>query len=591
MFYALENRALSTTFSGRSFIAYQGKEWTYYQVYNEALIHGTWLKQKYNVVEGEVVALDFMNGPQFIFLWFGLWSIGAIPAFINYNLKGRSLVHAVTTSKARLCLLEEEISKTLDSDTLCALDARRTTSEVRSCKTVICDAGVCMDIAETSAIRAPDKVRGGVLPQSMAILIFTSGTTGFPKGAIVSWAKFIRSAELMAPVIGLKASDRYYGCMPLYHTTAAVLGLGCSLAAGSCFVIGRHFSLHSFWKEVRESRATAFQYVGETCRYLLTAPTELDPVTGLGLDKRHDVRLIFGNGLRPDVWEKFKDRFGIEEIVEFYGATEAPIGIWNVSRNSFSKEAVGRNGKILSLSLSLKAALVEVDRATDEPVRDPNNGNFCRNVSSGEAGEFLTKLDPNDPRVLFQGYYGNDRATDDKILRSVFKPGDAWFRFGDILRWDDEGRIFFVDRIGDTFRWKSENISPSEIAEAFEGIPHLLEVNAYGVQIPQHDGRAGCAAIQLQPDVSEHELVFTLRQAVTQLQRRLQRHAVPSFLRIVSILERTGTNKQTKAGLRAAGVDPNGLAPGESLWWFRNGEYVRFTSGDWDALNRGVAKL
>ena len=233
-------------------------------------------------------------------------------------------------------------------------------------------------------------------------------------------------------------------------------------------------------------------YVGETCRYLLAAPPDIDPATGENLDKKHRVRLAYGNGLRPDVWNKFKDRFGIDTITEFYGATEGSFATWNLSRNDLTMGAVGRNGSLYNVLVGLNVGLVEIDFETDLPFRDPKTG-FCREAKSGEPGEFLFRL-PDDVEKRFQGYYGNRKATSEKVMRNVFRKGDAWFRTGDVMRKSD-GLLYFNDRIGDTFRWKGENVSTAEVSQVIGLHPAVREANVYGVQLPRHDGRIGCAAI------------------------------------------------------------------------------------------------
>jgi acyl-CoA synthetase (AMP-forming)/AMP-acid ligase II len=248
--------------------------------------------------------------------------------------------------------------------------------------------------------------------------------------------------------------------MPLYHTSAAILGFLSMLSSGRTLVIGRKFSTKTFWKDVRDSDATIIQYVGETCRYLLAAAPQRDPETGENLDTKHKVRMAFGNGLRPDVWDRFKKRFGIAAISEFYASTEGIGGTWNLSHNDFSSGAVGRNGVLLQILLGGSLAIVEVDWSTELPFRDSKTG-LCKRVAQGKPGELLYKLDETDIKKTFQGYYNNKDATEGKIVRNVLRKGDAYYRTGDIIVSDADGRWYFNDRIGDTFRWKSENVSTS----------------------------------------------------------------------------------------------------------------------------------
>lgn len=375
--------------------------------------------------------------------------------------------------------------------------------------------------------------------------------------------------------------------MPLYHSSGSILGFANAIQMGATIALGEKFSTKTFWKEVRQHKVTMIQYVGETLRYLLAAPPEIDPKTGRNLDKEHRVKLALGNGLRPDVWNKFKDRFGVDYIAEFYGATEGSFATWNLSRNDFTTGAVGRNGWLYSLIMGLHVAIVQVDFSTDLPFRDPHTG-LCRAVKKGEPGEFLFSLPEKDLEKRFQGYYGDREATNKKILRNVFRKGDAWFRTGDVMRWDREGRLYFHDRIGDTFRWKSENVSTAEVSQVLGMHPVVHEANVYGVQLPHHDGRAGCVALILNKKPSE-EVLHSLADHV---KKELPRYAAPIFLRITKegAMQTTGTNKQQKHGLRKEGVDPQSMN-GDELFWLKKGRYEKFTRRDWDELNGGRVKL
>lgn len=374
--------------------------------------------------------------------------------------------------------------------------------------------------------------------------------------------------------------------MPLYHSSASVLGLLTTLEGGKTIAIGRKFSAKKFWDEVRDADATIIQYVGEMCRYLLRVPPQTDPSTGEPLDRKHKVRVAFGNGLRPDVWADFKDRFGIDAVGEFYAATEAPLGMFNMSRNDHALGAMGRNGWLYSLVMGSKMAVVELDPETEAPARDPKT-NRCQRVKTGEPGELLYAL-PEDTKVAFQGYFNNDKATGSKILRGVFSEGDAWFRSGDTIIWDGEGRIFFTDRIGDTFRWKSENVSTMEVGHVMGLHPGIHEANVYGVQLPHHDGRAGCAAVVLNGQPDE----VMMKSIGAHATKGLPAYARPVFLRVMPDMEAqtTGTHKQLKNNLRDEGVDPAKVDL-STVWWLQGGEYVPFREADWKFICEGKAKL
>lgn len=367
--------------------------------------------------------------------------------------------------------------------------------------------------------------------------------------------------------------------MPLYHSSATILNISLVLHVGATTVLSHHFSPKTFFASAIASKATMMQYIGEMCRYLLSTPPS-------PFDQAHNIRIAFGNGLRPDVWQRFKERFNILEIAEFYAATEAPGGSFIKSKNNFGLGAVGRAGTTISTLMGSQSAIVKHDVESGDPYR--NSSNFCEKVSSGEAGELINAMDPDNIKESYLGYYGNQKASDSKILRDVFKKGDAWYRTGDLLRKDSEGRIFFVDRIGDTYRWKSENVSTNEVAEALSTSPHVDEINVYGVALPNHDGRAGCAAVMLNSAPSPQ----VLKEVAAHAREKMPRFAVPLFLRVVKEFEVTGTSKYTKHGLREQGVDPSKTGE-DGLYWLPVGAeaYEEFGKRDWENIVGGGVKL
>lgn len=588
LFYVLEAHATNPKTAFRTFLVIprdsklvsRQTEWTYSEAYETVLKYAAWLKDAYRISKDEIVAMDFTNRPEFIFVWFALWSLGAKPAFINTNLRGKAFVHCVRTANSRLVFIDPEIQEILDEET--RHDLETLDEKGRAIESVILTADTQRTILAGQAYRAPDEARSGAKVKDTGILIYTSGTTGLPKAANVTWSKPAIGGGFVAQWLDLKPSDRFLTAMPLYHTSASVLGLCVALTACVPLIMLPKFSPRTFMQQAAETKATTIQYVGEMCRYLVSSPPSV-------YDKSHSVRLAFGNGLRPDVWQKFKDRFNIPTIAEFYGATEAPTASWNISHNDFTRGAIGQSGLLMRLLFSPTQAFVRHDHDTDAPFRDPRTS-FCTQCAVNEPGEMIMKLDPANIADKFQGYHGNSKANSGKILRNVFAKDDAWYRSGDLLRRDSEGRTWFVDRIGDTFRWKGENVSTAEVSESLGRHPALREANVYGVSLPGHDGRAGCAAIVLADGKTlDAGLASDL---AAHARKTLPRYAVPIFLRLVQGFEVTGTMKQTKNVLRNEGVDPANMGGDKIFWLPPAGEaYVEFTKRDWEHMAGGSVKL
>ncbi|KAI4273792.1 MAG: hypothetical protein L6R38_006254 [Xanthoria sp. 2 TBL-2021] len=591
LFYELERHAFASRTANHPFLVYQGTTWTFRETYDTVLKYGTWMKTRYNVAPKEVVAVVSMNCPEFVFLMLGLWSIGAHPALINYNLTGAPLIHCLTISTARVVFIDEEISGQFNQDVIAAISSPTLRDGKGPMERVTFNSTTVSEISSSvTGIREPDSARSGAQKHHMAALIYTSGTTGLPKAAIVSWGKIRIGGDFVSRFLKLTGRDRYYTCMPLYHSTATILGFGTCLLSGITLVLGHRFSNCTFWPEVRDSQATVIQYVGETLRYLLAAPPQTDPTTGEDLDKRNKVRLAFGNGLRPDVWKRFQDRFGVEGIGEFYSATEGTSGLWNLSRNDFAVGAIGRSGLLSSALFHFKSAIVQLDWESELPFRNPDKQNFCTRVPQGEPGELLFKVDAAAIERGYQGYFNNAKASNSKIMRSVFAKGDAYFRTGDVVRWDKEGRWWFCDRIGDTFRWKSENVSTAEVSEVLGMHPAIGEANVYGVELPHHEGRAGCATIMFHDGTDQSQKLFD--GIALHVKAKLPRYAVPIFLRVTQEMQATGNNKQQKQLLRTQGVNPEKIGDsGDQLLWLHGGTYMKFDENEWKTLEAGRVKL
>jgi len=378
--------------------------------------------------------------------------------------------------------------------------------------------------------------------------------------------------------------DRWYNSMPLYHGTGAItsstmLMLGCSIA------LAPRFSVSAFWPDIHASKATFFIYVGETARYLLNAPPH-------PLERAHSLRCCYGNGLRPDVWTKFQNRFNIPQVAEFFNSSEGMFSLINYDKGPYLNACVGHHGLPLRFFLRNVYVPVAIDHETGDIYRDPTTG-FAKRNTYEEGGEILVAV-PN--KQAFQGYWRSPAATDKKFAANVFRKGDIWYRCGDALRRSSDGRWFFMDRLGDTFRWKSENVSTAEVSEVLGQYPGVTEANVYGVLVPNHEGRAGCAAVHLEPSSQSS---FDYRAMLAYVRARLPRYAVPVFVRVVKASTHIHNHKQNKVPLRKEGVDPDlvGTEAPEGkddvfLWLPPKGDvYVPFGREDWESLHAGKARL
>jgi len=355
----------------------------------------------------------------------------------------------------------------------------------------------------------------------------------------------------------------------MYHSVGGVVATGAALVAGGAVVLRERFSVSSFWEDVIAERCTLFQYIGELCRYLLNAPHD-------ACETAHQLRLACGNGLRGEVWEPFQRRFRIPHILEYYAATEGNFSLYNCEGR------VGAIGRIPPfLAHRMPVALVKHDLDTGAPVRSAQGR--CIPCASGEAGEAIGQILGTDGTTRFEGY-ADSEASDRKVLRDVFAAGDAWYRTGDLMRRDEQGFFYFVDRVGDTFRWKGENVSTTEVAAAISGCRGVAEVAVYGVAVPNADGRAGMAAVVVNKDFKLAELRSTIASA-------LPAYARPVFLRIVPALETTGTFKLRTHELARQGYDPGQVGDALYLDDAARGEYVRLDAPLYRRIVAGDQRL
>lgn len=377
--------------------------------------------------------------------------------------------------------------------------------------------------------------------------------------------------------------------MPLYHGTGSIT-TSCALLSGIGVAIPPRFSVSGFWPDIHDSGATWFIYVGETARYLLNAPPH-------PLERAHKLRGAYGNGLRPDIWEKFQTRFNIPEIGEFFNSSEGMFSLVNWDRGPYRAGTVGQHGIIWRRRLKDIYVPLKIDHDTGDIWRDPKTG-FAKRMPYEEGGEIVVKVPSKE---AFGGYWRNEAATNKKFASSVFKKGDLYYRTGDALRRTSEGKWFFMDRLGDTFRWKSENVSTAEVSECMGRYPGVAEANVYGVLVPNHEGRAGCAALHIEEATFPKTAVGTpdYDALLKYTQERLPRYAVPIFLRVVKASTHIHNHKQNKVPLRKEGVDPKLIGTEvpsgreDIFLWLPQGakSYVPFMASDWQDLETLKAKL
>jgi len=483
--------------------------------------------------KGEAVGLFMPNRPEYLAIWIGITRVGGVVSLLNTNLVGPGLAHCIDIVAPKHVIVASELLAPFTASQLylasdakvwihgnCGHELPRIDSEVESYS------GERLSKAE----HRPPTIR------DRALYIYTSGTTGLPKAANVSHYRVMLWAYWFAGMLDTRSSDRMYDCLPMYHSIGGVAALGAVLVSGGSAVIRERFSAHQFWDDIARWDCTLFQYIGELCRYLVNSAPH-------PREREHRIRACCGNGLRPDVWSNFKTRFRIPQIVEFYAATEGNVSIYNIEGKP---GAIGRIPKVLAHRFHL--VLVKFDFEKDMPFRDQEG--HCLRCAPNELGEAISKIsnDPSDFGKGFEGYTDKSES-DRKVLHDVFNKGDAWFRTGDLMRKDESGYFFFVDRIGDTFRWKGENVAASEVSEVIAAFTGIKEASVYGVAIPGKDGRAGMAAIVIDEG-------FDLAAFRQHLGKYLPGYAQPIFLRLCSKIEVTTTFKTKKTDLVQGAYDP-----------------------------------
>jgi fatty-acyl-CoA synthase len=520
------------------------------------------------VAKGDVIGLLMTNRPEYLAIWLGISSVGGIVSLLNVNLTGSSLAHCVNVVSPKHLIAASEFAGQLAS-AMPALAPAPTIwihgNEPSSWPRLDLE----IEAKPGDPLREDEKRPTTI--EDKALYIYTSGTTGLPKAANVSHARVMQWGHWFAGMMGAQPADRMYNCLPMYHSVGGVQVPGAILAAGGTVVLREKFSASQFWNDIVRWDCTVFQYIGELCRYLLHTPPSPD-------EKSHRIRLACGNGLAPEVWDSFKNRFCIPQILEFYASTEGGVSLFNVQGK---RGAIGHIPAYLAHRFSPALVLLDVEKG--EPVR--NEQGFCIRCAANQSGEAIGKLVENPANVgsRFEGYT-NPEASARKILRDVFEPGDTWVRSGDLMRKDEQGYFYFVDRIGDTFRWKGENVATLEVSEAICAFPGVKHANVYGVTIPATEGRAGMAAL-----VTEDE--FGLAEFRQHLMSHLPPYARPLFLRIRKNMDLTGTFKYSKTDLVNQGFNP--VACRDAVYFddLQSGAFIRLDRELYDRIQKGGMRI
>jgi fatty-acyl-CoA synthase len=518
------------------------------------------------LAKGEVVGLFMTNRPEYFAIWLGITSIGGVVALLNTNLLGPSLAHCINVVGARHLIVAGEL---VDPFTTALSDLTGSSriwihgvDDVRFER-------IDYDVQRQSCEKLSNDERPSVTIEDRALYIFTSGTTGLPKAAKVSHARVMQWSHWFAGMMGVTPEDRMYNCLPMYHSVGGVVATGATLVGGGAVVLRERFSARHFWQDVVAERCTLFQYIGELCRYLVNGAPHPD-------EAAHRLRLACGNGLRKEVWLAFQQRFRIPQILEYYAATEGNFSLYNCEGQP---GAIGRIPPFLAHRVPV--ALVRFDAATGEPARDA--AGRCIRCDPDEAGEAIGEILAESGTTRFEGYT-DAQASQRKVLRDVFASGDAWYRTGDLMRQDTQGFFYFVDRVGDTFRWKGENVSTTEVEGVLAQCPGVSDAAVYGVAVPAAEGRAGMAALVVDAGFSLSEL----RRAVTEA---LPAYARPVFVRIVPAIELTGTFKLRKQSLALEGYDPDRVTDALYVADDARNAYVPLEAAEYQRLQAGTLRL
>lgn len=553
-------------------IKYQDLQLTYQQL-------DEWSNQLANYLlnlgceKGDVIAVSLENRPEMLCACLAAAKTGTVIALMNTSQTGKVLIHSLNLVRPKMLIIGAELADAFqavrvelavpedhyfwwdDIDTFNhKTDAHSTPSGMLSIGPALHEQSKeCPDTSKNTFLKDP------------LFYLFTSGTTGMPKAVIVNHGRWMKAYGFFGHFFNLNKQDTLYVTLPLYHATAMIVCWSCVIAGGGSFALQRRFSASSFWSDIKKFEATSFGYVGELCRYLIDTPLCENET-----DNR--VTKVIGNGLRPSIWKDFKTRFGIKEVLEIYGASESNIGFSNL---------LNFDNTVGLCPVPFK--IVAYDQEADQPIRDKEG--FMSLIGRGEIGLLLGEINDKTP---FDGYTNKDK-TQEKILRDVFVKGDAYFNTGDIMRDIGYSHTQFVDRVGDTFRWKGENVSTTEVESIIAELKGISEAIVYGVEIIGTNGRACMAGITLKDGVIFNE-AFQI-EFLLELSKHLPSYALPIFIRELKTIETTGTFKYKKNSLKNIAFNP--AKTGDELWVHlpKDNKFTRIDTTEYERIQNNYYRF
>uniref|UniRef100_V9KLE9 Arachidonate--CoA ligase n=1 Tax=Callorhinchus milii TaxID=7868 RepID=V9KLE9_CALMI len=546
-----------------------GEEWSFRGLDEYSDSVGNFLRAQ-GYLPGDVVALYMESRPEFVGLWLGMAKVGVEAALINFNLRLDALAHCLSVSGAKAVVFGAELSQALaEVNGVLGKNMRRFCCGDPD-PNHIPNNTERLEPLLTAATTQPPTPPPGIGFMDRLFYIYTSGTTGMPKAAIVVHSRYYRMAAFAFYGFRMRTDDVIYNSLPLYHSAGNIVGVGQCLLHGLTVIIKRKFSASRFWDDCVTYNCTIVQYIGEICRYLLNQPVR-------AAESRHRVRMAIGNGLRPAIWRSFTHRFHVAQVAEFYGATECNCAVANLDG---TVGACGFNSRILPNIYPIR--LVKVNEDTMELIRGPEG--LCVPCKPGEPGQLVGRINQKDPLRRFDGY-ANESATHKKIAYSVFRKGDSAYLSGDVLVMDSLGYMYFKDRSGDTFRWRGENVSTTEVEATLSHLLSMTDVAVYGVEVPGVEGKAGMAAIADPDNIVRPDLLYQ------QLQRALPAYSRPIFLRMLPTVDTTSTFKIQKTRLRKEGFDVHQIRDRLYFLDSKLGRYVPMDTELYDGIQSGKIHL